>query len=132
MFLIKYEKAESPIHGTGLFAAELIPQGTTIWEWDADTGKEIQPSEFEKLSAEEKEHIKFFGYRSKNNGKYYYADDDSHFINHSENPNTTEKMEQGDGAGALVAIKDIQIGEEITQDYRDFESESDLQARGMS
>ena len=88
--------------------------------------------EFESLDQPEQAEMQEHSYQSKTNGNWYILDDDIKFINHSNTANTTESIEPGAGAGVLVAKRNIEPGEELTQDYREFESEEDIQARGIA
>lgn len=128
MILVKYTIQDSPIHGKGIFADEPIAAGAVIWRWG---GTEMTNAEFEDLDQLEQAEMQEHSYQSKTNGNWYILDDDIKFINHSNTPNTTENIEPGDGAGVLVAKRNIEPGEELTQDYRDFESEDDIRARGI-
>jgi SET domain-containing protein len=56
--------------------------------------------------------------------------DVSKFINHSYDATVTQD-EQHDEA-YLVAARDITVGEELTQNYLEFESEEDLRRRGIT
>ena len=53
----------------------------------------------------------------------------SKFINHSYNATVTQDEKFTDAY--LVAARDIKKGEELTQNYLEFESEDDLKARGI-
>lgn len=56
----------------------------------------------------------------KKSGKYVYSLDNTRFTNHSMSPNIAKdpKLSEGDDEICTVAIRDIQIGEELTIDYR--------------
>ena len=76
---------ESKIHGKGVFAGKDFKKGEVVVRWDSLLG----------------------------DGKLQdiVVNSPSIFINHSCNPNLTEKE------GKNIATKDIQQGEEITYDY---------------
>lgn len=113
-------------------ADEDIPEGTVIWEPDEQESQEISQNEFGQKTDKDKKEILYFGYRSKNTGNYYLSKGDIHFINHSEDGNATEKIMPNRSEGVMFAKRDIKKGEEITQDYREFESEEDTKKRGIS
>ncbi|MFZ3100192.1 MAG: SET domain-containing protein [Minisyncoccales bacterium] len=48
--------------------------------------------------------------------------DDARFFNHSNTPNTFGTEDPGDEMAICVALRDIQIGEELTADYRTFDT----------
>lgn len=131
MFKIKYRLGSSNIHGIGVFADQDIPKGSVIWEWDREMDEEISQEDFDKMSNKKKEKILHFGYKSKNTGRFYYSESDVHFINHSDDGNSTENINPENGAGVMIAKKDIKEGEEITQDYREFEGAEDMKRRGI-
>lgn len=54
---------------------------------------------------------------------YILCADNARFFNHSDNPNTHVVEDPEDEETADVASKDIQIGEELTVDYREFDAD---------
>ena len=89
------QTAESPIHGTGVFTNEVIPAGSPI-------GVTHIRKTFEQ------------------NGNTYKAPFPAKVLggyNHSENPNVTE-VDNGDHI-VMVALRDIQPGEELVSNYND-------------
>lgn len=116
MLLIKTFIGPSSIHGTGLFAAEFIPKGSVIWHFDARIDRLIDALEVESLPDVAREHMqRYCGLLE--NGKYLQTGDNDRYINHSSTPNTETRPFLED----LIAARDIQIGEEITEDYRVFD-----------
>jgi SET domain-containing protein len=61
----------------------------------------------------------YAGYNRKTK-KYYLCEDNARFMNHSNSPNTfyDRNLRQ------TIAISDIQIGEEITTNYCEFDDHS--------
>lgn len=55
--------------------------------------------------------------------------DNTNFINHSKDGNVTQDENYKDMY--LIAKRDIDKGEELTQNYLEFESEEDLLNRGI-
>jgi len=55
--------------------------------------------------------------------------DVSKFINHSNNATVTQ--DENHDEAYLIATRDIQSGEELTQDYLEFEAQDDLRRRGI-
>lgn len=53
------------------------------------------------------------------NNKWHLAFDDIRFCNHSKNGNVT--ISKNDTKYQLIAKRNINQGEEITQDYKEFE-----------
>ena len=105
---------QSAIHGTGVYAAQPIAKGRRIIEY---TG--------EKISKEEGDR------RAETNNYILILDDnwdldgivdgnDSRFVNHSCSPNTDIVVDNE--RAWIVAIRDIEEGEELSFDY-DFEKD---------
>lgn len=119
MLTVKTKIQESGIDGIGLFANQFIPKGTITWRFDPKFDIYFDPMEVEKMTEPQRELILHFAYLSKKSGKYIYSIDDTRFTNHSSNPNIDNtKVLEGDIEVCGIAKKDIQIGEELTVDYR--------------
>lgn len=116
MLLIKTFIGPSSIHGTGLFAGEFITQGTVIWRFNPLIDHLLDKAEVEALPEIAKKHIqRYCGLLE--NGQYLQTGDNDRYINHSEEPNTVSSQFIGD----LIAARNIQSGEEITEDYQVFD-----------
>jgi SET domain-containing protein len=118
MMCVKSKLAESSIHGIGVFAAENIKKGALIWKYDSRIDKVIPKKELEKLPAVAREFTTHYGYLT--DGNYILAGDNGMFVNHSEKPNLIGE-ESPDGYGICRALRNIEAGEELTQDYSDFD-----------
>jgi len=121
MLLIKTIIKPSTIHGIGLFADQDIPKGTKIWEFSPGLDLEINPSDFEKLSQYEKDIIFFSGFHSKKTGNYHLSFDNVRYINHSTFGNISTDITVDGVEYPLIANRDIKKGEEITQNYFEFD-----------
>ena len=108
----------SPIHGLGLYAAKRILRGTLVWTYQFPLDYRI-PREglLAKLppmaSLFAARYWCFWGNEALVNG------DDARFMNHCDQPNV-KALEKGLTLD-MVAVEDIEEGEEITTDYRDFD-----------
>jgi SET domain-containing protein len=114
MLLVKTRLGESSIHGIGVLANEFIPKGTLVWKWHEGVDQNISTQLVDALPDIAKEYIKRYSWFS--GGWYCLCSDNDRFLNHSDNPNCGLLGDWGD-----VALKDIQIGEELTVDYRKFD-----------
>ena len=123
MLLVKAILAPSDIEGLGLFAGQHIPKGTIVWKFVAGVDAVFDIAEIEALPEITQDICRRYAYLDQNSKKYVLCGDDARFENHSENTNTTGYYPEGEPFGADVATRDIQIGEEITCDYRSFESD---------
>ncbi|HEY0908542.1 MAG TPA: SET domain-containing protein [Candidatus Paceibacterota bacterium] len=121
MLLIKATPKASAIHGIGLFADQDIAKGARIWKFSPGLDTEISPTDFEKLDQREKDFILFYGFNSRKTGNYHISFDNVRFINHAKDGNVSTDTSFEDVEYPLVANRDIKQGEEITQNYFEFD-----------
>ena len=110
MYLSKIYKNFSCIDGQGIFAGESISHGTIVFYCSEDDVY-LSKNEFQSLSREEKDHLCKYGVEDES-GNWIVTDGDA---NHSCDANILSLFV--DGLYCDIAIRDIQIGEEITIDY---------------
>ena len=115
MLLVKTELRASSVHGLGVFAAEFIPAGTVVWEFQPDF--DFRVSEESVATLPEIARAKLLHYSAKWGGGYVISADDARFLNHSEDAN----LKTMDDPDCDVAIRDINIGEELFEDYTEFD-----------
>lgn len=129
MILIDYEIKTSPIHGAGMFTKQAIKKGELIAKASPDLDVDILSSVFEHLKDREKQELLYWGFYDEPRGLYHCDFDNTKFINHSKDANITQDENYLDMY--LIAARDIEKGEELTQNYLEFESEEDLLKRGI-
>lgn len=115
MLLVKTYVDKSSIHGLGVFAAEFIPKGTKIWRYVEGFDRCWTLKQFRKLPKPARDFLKDYGYRV--DGEIIFTVDNDHYINHSDKPNTYLHN------GYAIAARNIRKGQEITNDYREFDPE---------
>lgn len=115
MLTVKTYIDNSTIHGIGLFAKEFITQGTLVWQLEKGFDIVLNKKEFDELPDNAKQSILFYGHYQEEEGGYVLCSDDARFFNHSTSPNCKSEI------GKTFAIKDINIGEEITDNYIEFD-----------
>jgi uncharacterized protein len=120
MLYVKARVGISDIHGLGLFATDFIPKDTVIWRFQVGFDIDISEQEFSRLSAPAQAQVRHYAYFSNVTRRYHLSSDDDRFTNHSNTPNI-RFIE-----GCSRAMRDIQAGEELTNDYRDFDAEPPL------
>lgn len=122
MMLVETKLGPSAIHGTGLFAAQFIVQGTPVWEFTAGFDLSLPRKNMPRLPGPALKHFLNIAYVSKKTGEYIYCCDHAGYFNHSLKPNVRcigeEKRED-----ICFAARDIFAGEEMTVDYREFDAE---------
>jgi hypothetical protein len=113
MLLVRAEVRSSPIHGTGLFAAEAIAKGRPVWVFHPRIDHIFLNSE--ALPTAVRRLIRRHGYID---GAWFVVPGDyAMFINHSPAPNVGVDNKEN---SIDCALRDIAIGEELTQDYRKY------------
>lgn len=119
MLVVPTYLAKSPIHGLGLFSQLPIARGALVWRFHSTIDR-VLPRDLVfrgdlPLVAREfvNRYFCFWGEQMLANG------DDARFMNHSESPNV-KAVEKG-LTPDMVAVRDIQPGQELVTDYRDFD-----------
>lgn len=115
MLLVRTYIAPSPIHGIGLFAAQPIAKGTTVWRLDKEFDRVFSPAALDVCDPTYKEFILRYGYKSKYTGSIVLCLDNGRFMNHSDRPTLLEVPYLDDGLD--IAAEDLGIGCELTADY---------------
>ncbi len=129
MIHIKYKLDKSNLHGIGLFTEEDIKKGQVVYSSSPVLDVNISQEQFDSLDEKEKREIRFWGFWDEPNNVWHVDFDSSKFINHSSDSTLTQDKKHKDAH--LVATRDIKAGEELTQNYLEFESKEDLKRRGI-
>ncbi len=119
MLLVYTYLDKSKINGIGLFAKNLIPKGTVVWELVKDFDVIINKSNLEKLPDNAKAFVLHYGYYDSKKKQYIVCLDNARFLNHSKTPNLDETDSK-----KTIARRDIQPGEELTVDYFEYDSDA--------
>ncbi len=128
MLLIPVRADRSLIHGLGLFATAPIAAGTPVWRFQPGFDQVFHAREFEALPAPAQAHLRHFGFLDGARERWVLDGDLAIFMNHSVEPNTGAPGADG-VADVTTALRAIGAGEEITCDYRAFDSGEKLLAR---
>jgi SET domain-containing protein len=123
MLLVKTSLLPSPIHGSGLFAAEDIAKGTDMWQFQEGFDLEKTPAEVDALPEVAQDWFKRYGYLDHHFNQWILSFDDARFINHNEDPNMRPDYNRHRCAVG-IASRDIGKGEEITINYQEIENSS--------
>ena len=117
MMLVRCRVMPSKIHGLGVFASERIHKGKSVWRYDPNVDYRISLSD-PRLSDGSfwKKYADTYGYVPHDADYVEFPGDHAMFINHSYSPNIA--CPNGDD---MEALRDIEIGEEILADYREFD-----------
>jgi hypothetical protein len=113
-YKVKLKQATDPKMGLGLFADEFISGGSVVWKFIEGVDLKIHKDKIEKLNDVQKLYFNTYAWIK---GDYYFLSCDlTNFINHSKTPNVS-CME----LSYCVATNDINIGDEIFENYGEFD-----------
>ncbi len=129
MIHIKYKLDRSEHHGIGLFADEDLKKGQLIYTASPLLDVNLTQAQFDSLSDREKEEFRWWGFFDAASQRWHVDFDVSKFINHLPEGTVTQDLNHTEVY--LVASRDVKKGEELTQNYLEFESEEDLKHRGI-
>lgn len=125
MYKVEVEVRKSDIDGRGVFALADISEGEIVWQYTEGHDKKMTKQDFEALSSQEKEALQRVAYLSEHSSMWVIPpeDDPACFTNHSKSANTKSifKPETSDEP-VFIASRDIKSGEEITDNYLEFDS----------
>lgn len=100
----------SPEIGYGVVATERIPAGTITWILDR-LDREFTPEEVNSLDPIYQDILDYYTFRN-NRGNYVLCWDHGRYVNHSFRSNCLTTAYDCE-----IAIRDIEAGEELTDDY---------------
>lgn len=128
MFVVKTKLGFSKIHGIGVFAEEFIHRGSVVQVYDTMLDKAYPKSMVRHANPLFQEFIKQYAYLD---GDVYILllGDNARFLNHSLYPNLVGFV--GDNRTDM-AHRDIDIGEELTVNYYEFDDEAVLKLGAFS
>lgn len=115
MLRVKTFIKRSDVHGTGLFAAQFIPKGTTTWQYDPEFDVSFTQEQVNALPDLQKSYILYYAYLDKDLNKLVLCADNQRYINHSKNTNIESTVRED------VASRDINEGEELLCNYNQFD-----------
>ena len=118
MLCVSTYVAPSRIAGVGLFAAQALPAGTRIWEFTEGVDWRISAAEFERFPKPYRERLRHYTYVD-DRGFHILCGDNAKFMNHADDPNCSDADPRW-----TVTVRDIEAGEELTCDYREFDRSS--------
>jgi uncharacterized protein len=125
MYLVDIVVKDSNIEGKGVFANQNIPKGEIVWKYVGGHDLALSQSDYENLSGEKKEYLEKVAYLSKESGLYIYPpeNDPAIYTNHDAlNHNLSVVVDTDISTEPFfVANRDIKAGEEITNNYHEFD-----------
>lgn len=118
MMTVRTELKMSELHGLGCFAIDKIKQGTKVWTYNPMIDSTIPKEWFDKAPKFYQDYLLF--YAEYEDGYFVLCGDNGKFWNHSEEPNLKLVMNPVQEEYHVFATKDIDAGEELLYDYRNF------------
>jgi len=110
----------NPAIGFGVFATRPIPKGTITWIFDP-LDQIVCPSKASRLAAPLQRQLDIYSYHN-GRGDRILCWDHARFVNHSCEPTSLAP-----GFDLEIAVRDIQSGEQITDDYGSLNIDSEFQ-----
>lgn len=129
MIHIKYSLKTSDLHGVGLFTSQAINKGALIYTASPLLDLNITQEQFYLLDQKEKDEVMWWGFFDQPSQMWHVDFDVSKFINHSQDATVTQDNNHDEAY--LIATRDISLGEELTQNYLEFETVEDIARRGI-
>ena len=129
MLHIKYKLDRSKLHGIGLFTVENLGKRQLVYTASPILDVNLTQEQFNLLDEKEKKEVAYWGFWDESNRIWHVDFDSSRFINHSPNPTLTQDPNHKDTY--LVTARALKAGEELTQNYLEFESKEGLIKRGI-
>jgi SET domain-containing protein len=117
-YKVEVKVATNPEIGLGLFASEPIKKDSIVWEFLDGIDIRISKERLEKLDEAQKDYFFKYGW-FQDDDHMYSSCDLTNFINHSFQPNLKVVDE------IVIAIRDIEIGDELFENYQEFDPDFD-------
>jgi SET domain-containing protein len=117
-YKVEVKVATNPEMGLGLFASEPIKKGSVVWEFLEGIDIRISKERLEKLDDAQKEYFDKYGW-FKDDDHLYSSCDLTNFTNHSYQAN----LKVIDNV--VIAIQDINVGDELFENYQEFDPNFD-------
>lgn len=120
MLLIETCLASSPIAGIGLFAAQPVSKGEKLWQFVPGFDALMTPEFVKTLPDLTQRYIRDNASLIPKLGQYLLCSDNDRFCNHSNDPNRKFVFIDPENIYE-IATRDILPGDELTNDYSQFD-----------
>ena len=125
MYTVKIKVRTSDIEGKGVFAAEKVSKGKIVWLYDSGKDLAVTQEEFAKFDQDKKDWFHHSAYLSPWTGLWICPpeNDASNYTNHGAGNNLTAQYDPSVSSEPFfIANRDIEVGEEITNNYHEFDT----------
>lgn len=113
MLIIPVRIKPSKIHGLGIFTIFETPKNSLIWRYNEQIDYRL-----ENIPEDLKEFANKYAYQPHNKQYYEFPGDAALFMNHSNSPNVICETNNHE---IMIAAKTLQIDEELTANYYEFD-----------
>ncbi len=128
MYLVPVEVKESSIDGKGVFAKDPITQNTIVWQYTEGHDSKMTKEDFSQLEESAKVSLVRVAYLSPTTSMYVMPPegDPARYTNHNPSSNNISVVidKAISDEPFFVANRNIKAGEEITNDYLEFDDNS--------
>lgn len=126
MYTVKTYVDKSDIDGLGVFTAEKITKGQIVWRFEPNLDRIISKKQFKKFPKIAQDHVRKCGFLLKDRKNYMLGVDNDIYANHSKDNNLAENFSKRyKKYHTMVASRDIEIDEELTQNYFEYDDNRD-------
>lgn len=127
MLHVKTYLAQSKIDGLGLFTSVPIKKGELVWSFNPHFDKCIEDKDKCALPDHIQRYIERHGFKDIESGYWILDGGNDLYVNHSNTPNVIETGDIENGVTRdLIAARDILAGEELTENYIEFDAICEL------
>jgi SET domain-containing protein len=125
MLLIPTFLAPSTVHGTGLFTEKRIAAFAPIGRFVPGFDQAYTADELRRLPRAARCFLATYCYKSRVTGLYIFHGDNERHVNHAIKGNCIDFLVDGAREPFTIAARDIAAGEELFQNYSEFEDAND-------
>lgn len=124
MYLVPVEIKDSAIHGRGVFAKVKITKGSVVWKYKKGHDHKMDVATFDALEHKKKKALERIAYLSPQSDMWVFPpeEDPACYTNHSQDPNMEVLIDAKRSEEPIfIAKHDIEVGEELTNSYDEFD-----------
>ena len=114
MMLVPTYLDRSPIHGVGIFARDVIPKGTRVWEFTPGFDQVFSDAELAALQPVQRDAVLFYCFIEPGLAGTVLCCDNARHFNFADDPNCGSADHVLHGYVSTCALRDIAAGEELT------------------
>ncbi len=115
MMMVDTELRTSLIHGIGAFLLKPVRRGQLIWRFDSRVDRVHSDDEIASLPERTQRFLRTYSTRHSGTALWVLCGDNGRHFNHSDTPNT---ISNAIAFGEDIAATDLEVGSELTSDYR--------------